>query len=124
MNLKISSNMKESGVYFLTLSGSLDTSTCTALEQKTMELLAMHPKAIVLDMKELEYISSMGVRAVLKARKAMQAQSGKLALVNVQPGVRKVFEIINALPSQRIFTNIAELDNYLDQMQRNVNKTG
>jgi anti-anti-sigma factor len=120
MSLSISSEMKEPGVYFLHLAGSLDTNTFMSLEKRAEEILAMTPRAIVLDMKELDYISSMGVRAVLKTRKAMQEIGGKLALVNVQPGVKKVFEIINALPSQRIFSNIQELDNYLDQMQKNV----
>lgn len=123
MSLTIISEMKEQGIYFLHLSGSLDTGTFQDLEKKVEEVLEVIPKAIVLDMKELDYISSMGVRAVLKARKGVQMQGGKLALVNVQPGVKKVFEIINALPSQRIFTNLQELDSYLDQMQKNVKST-
>jgi hypothetical protein len=41
-----------------------------------------------------------------------------VAIVDPQPGVRKVFEIVKALPSDQVFTNDAELDAYLDAMQR------
>ena len=38
--------------------------------------------------------------------------------VNLQPQVKKIFEIINALPSMDVFASVAELDAYLDAMQR------
>jgi hypothetical protein len=37
--------------------------------------------------------------------------------INLQPQIKKVFEILNALPSLKVFASIQELDNYLDAMQ-------
>jgi anti-anti-sigma regulatory factor len=48
----------------------------------------------------------------------MEARNGSLLLVNVQPQVQKVFDIVKALPSQSVFKSVAELDEYLDYMQR------
>lgn len=122
MALSITSETRGSGVYQVNLEGSLDTNTFNMLEEKVNEILTMTPKVLILDFQTLDYISSMGVRAVLKARKGIKLQGGRIFLVNLQPQIKKVFEIINALPSQRIFTSLEELDNYLDQMQKNVSE--
>lgn len=71
-------------------------------------------------MEHLDYISSIGISSILKAKKAMKRIDGKLTLMHLQPQVKKVFDIINALPSQRIFTSTRELDEYLDRMQRSI----
>jgi anti-anti-sigma factor len=74
--------------------------------------------AMILDLAALEYISSAGIRCVVKARKALEGRQGSLALVGVQPPVQKVFDIVKALPANQIFGSAAELDAYLDMMQR------
>jgi len=47
-----------------------------------------------------------------------------LLLINAQPQIKKVFEIINALPSLAIFKDVEELDNYLTSMQQSVIEDG
>jgi hypothetical protein len=37
--------------------------------------------------------------------------------INLQPQIKKVFDILNALPSLKVFASIQELDGYLDAMQ-------
>jgi anti-sigma B factor antagonist len=39
-------------------------------------------------------------------------------MVNMQPAVQKVFDIVRALPLKSVFRSIEELDEYLDAMQR------
>ena len=41
-------------------------------------------------------------------------------MVNLQPQIKKVFDIVKALPEQQIFTSIEEMDNYLKEIQRKV----
>ena len=48
----------------------------------------------------------------------LKKNDGKITFMNLQPQIKKVFEIINALPSMRIFSSIQELDDYLDVMQK------
>jgi anti-anti-sigma factor len=104
----------------LRLGGQLDTTTAPALEKKVDEVLAAKPLAIVFDLAALEYISSAGLRAVFRAQKAMHAANGEVLVVNMQPAVQKVFDIVKALPLKSVFRSIEELDEYLDAMQRKV----
>jgi len=104
--------------------GSLDIMNYTTLQEAIDSLLQKSPKMIILDLKDLDYITSSGVGVVIKTRKIMKNNNGEVLLVNLQPQIEKVFEIIKALPDQRIFKDIEELDRYLDRMQKKVIKEG
>lgn len=71
--------------------GRLDTKTAPQLEQVfDAELFGVHD--LQLDLKELEYISSAGLRVLLKAAKAMK-ELGKMEIRNVNEEVMEVFTI-------------------------------
>ena len=120
MDLKVTVEKKASNFYIVSLAGSLDTNTHTLLQEEVDKIMGEAPNTIALDMAQLEYISSAGVRVVLKAQKALKENDGKLVFLNMQAQVKKVFDIINALPSMQIFTSIQELDDYLDAMQKKI----
>lgn len=120
MDLSVTSRQKMDGVYILTPAGRLDTGTYSALEARVDVVLQEKPHTLVFDMEMLDYISSMGVRVIAKAQREMKAYNGKVVLFNLQPQIQKVFDIIKALPSQQIVSSMAELDDYLDRMQRQV----
>ncbi|MFC4729710.1 STAS domain-containing protein [Coralloluteibacterium thermophilus] len=102
------------------LQGRLDTHTYQALDDRLAPLLAGATRSLVLDLAELEYISSAGIRSIFKARKALSARGGKVVVVNPQPQIQKVFDLVKAVPLNEIFTSVAEADAYLDAMQRKV----
>ena len=118
MSLKVTSREKSLGVFIVSPEGSLDTNTYTILEKKVDLLLDTSPRMIIFDLEKLDYISSMGVRVIAKAKKSLKKNEGKVVLLNLQPQIRKVFEIIKALPSEQIFSSIEEMDRYLDSMQK------
>ncbi|MEE9530284.1 MAG: STAS domain-containing protein [Syntrophobacteria bacterium] len=124
MALRVMSDEKTVGVYVVSPVGSLDTNTYSTLQQEVESLLQESPQVIIFDLKELNYINSSGVSVILMARKVMKSNEGEVLLVNMQPQIEKVFEIIKALPDQRIFKDIEELDSYLDRMQKKVIKEG
>lgn len=108
-------------VFTLFLVGSLDSNTYRDMEEKVDFLIREEgARTINLDMAGLDYISSMGVRVVLKTQKELKKKAGHLTMMNLQPQIRKVFAIINALPSLQIFSSIQELDEYLAEMQRQI----
>ena len=80
----------ENGKMILKISGRLDTQTAPELE-KTMEDME-DCKELILDMAELEYISSAGLRVILKAQKLMNTKGG-MKLTGVNESVMEVFEI-------------------------------
>jgi anti-anti-sigma factor len=120
MGLSVTSKQKMDGVYILSTAGRLDTTTYPTLEARVDLVLQEKPHTLVFDMEMLDYISSMGVRVIAKAQKKMKAYHGNVVLLNLQPQIQKVFDIIKALPSQQVFSSMDELDDYLDRMQRQV----
>ena len=67
-----------------------------------------------------ETLSSAGLRVIFKAKKLMDANGGKFLMVNLQPQIKKVFEIIKALDGMNVFKDQAEMDEYLAAMQDKV----
>jgi len=124
MELNITPKEKSAGVQMLSLTGSLNTNTFTILEEAVDAALKKSPNVLIFDLEYLGYISSAGIRVILKANKAMKKTNGKVMFTNMQPQIKKVFEIINALPHQQVFSSDAEMDRYLDAMQEEAIKEG
>jgi len=117
MSLTIDVDASKPPFQRLNLGGRLDTTTAPELEKRIDEVLAAKPLAVVFDLEKLEYISSAGLRAIFRTQKVMKAAGGQMLMVNLQPAVQKVFDIVRALPLKSVFKNIDELDDYLDAMQ-------
>ena len=79
----------------LIVSGRLDTQTAPELEKELDSVLA-GIKELTFDFKELEYVSSAGLRVILKAQKAMNAQ-GSMKLTGVNDSIMEVFDITGFL---------------------------
>ncbi|MBO7310654.1 MAG: STAS domain-containing protein [Clostridia bacterium] len=88
MTIEIKRNAEE---FTIKLVGRLDTTTAPALDKTINEDIA-DAKKLVLDIKELEYISSAGLRVLLGAQKKMQ-KIGSMKVINVREEVMEVFEM-------------------------------
>lgn len=124
MSLKIQLQEGRPLTQTIALVGRLDTETAPSLDVELARVLATQVKVIVFDLRDLNYISSAGLGALFRAQRAMKARSGEALLVNPQPQVQKVFDIVKSVDVKAIFRNIAELDDYLDEMQRRVTREG
>ncbi len=82
---------KDGNTLTLKLLGRLDTTTAPLLED-TMNNSLKDVEKLVLDFKQLEYVSSAGLRVLLNAQKTMNKQ-GTMVLKNVCPDVNEVLEI-------------------------------
>lgn len=76
---------------FIFVKGRMDTVTAPQLEKEAMQSVA-DCKMLVLDFKELEYVSSAGLRVILMLQKVMSKQ-GSMKVVNVNEEVYDVLEI-------------------------------
>jgi len=74
----------------MALIGRLDTTTAPELDAEIKKLDGI--TELVLDLAELEYLSSAGLRVLLAAQKVMNRQ-GKMILKNVNATIGEVFEI-------------------------------
>ena len=88
MTIEINRNTEKT---IIRLVGRLDTTTAPALDKTINEDIA-GTKNLVLDVKELEYISSAGLRVLLGAQKKMQ-KIGSMKVTNVREEVMEVFEM-------------------------------
>ena len=79
----------------LIVSGRLDTQTAPELEKELDSVLA-DVKELTFDFANLEYVSSAGLRVILKAQKAMNAQ-GSMKLTGVNDSIMEVFDITGFL---------------------------
>ena len=121
MSLQIRIDPPTSGNQYVALTGRLDTHTSDELDQAMTPLLANAGlRSLVLDLAGLDYISSAGLRSIFKARKSLAARNGKVLVMNPQPQIQKVFDVVKAVPLNDIFGSTAEADAYLDAMQRKV----
>ena len=78
-------------VVTLKIVGRLDTSTAPALET-VIDGCAADIKELILDCRALEYVSSAGLRVILKAQKQMNVQ-GSMKLIGVNETIMEVFDI-------------------------------
>lgn len=111
---------EENSVARVALAGALNTDTAPGFETRLQEVVGQGHELTVLDMKELDYISSAGLRVIFKAAKQTKQGGKRLAAANRKPHIDKVFEILKALPDMAVFANDQELDDYLDTMQSRV----
>ena len=112
---------EQSPLITIALNGRLDTNTAPELDEALNGILT-NTKILFLtfDLAQLEYLSSAGVRCFVRARKVIEPLGGKVVIVNAQPPVRKVLDIVKAIPPGGVFESVEELDAYLDDMQRQV----
>ena len=121
MDLKTTVDIdQENSVARVGLAGALNTDTAPGFEEQLQAVIDDAYSLTVLDMKELDYISSAGLRVIFKAAKQSKAAGNRLAAANRKPHIDKVFEILKALPDMAVFANDQELDDYLDSMQKKV----
>ena len=112
--------LRENGNQRVEVGGRLDTHTYSELDDRLTLVLAAKVQSLVLDLAQLDYISSAGVRSIFRARKLLAARSGTLVIANAQPQVQKVFDIVKAVPLSEIFRSVEEADAYLDRIQKKI----
>ena len=104
----------------ISISGSLDSNTAPELQQNIDVAINDAINTVIFDFKNLEFLSSAGLRVIFKTKKLIDNRDGKFLLVNLQPQIKKVFEIIKALDGMNVFKDQDEMDDYLTAMQNKV----
>ena len=94
MSLQIQTQKANTDVT-LALSGRIDTTTAPQLEE-ALDAALTDARALIFDFSQVEYISSAGLRVILKAQKAMKTR-GTMKLTHVNDAVMEVFDITGFL---------------------------
>jgi anti-anti-sigma factor len=120
MELQIRTLPIAATVVAVALDGSIDGTTYRLLDEEVGRLLAGPYKTLVFDMKNVDQVTSAGIGVIMKAKASAKHKGGDLAMRNVQPQVRRVFEIMSLVPALNVFEDRAELDDYLTTIQQRI----
>lgn len=80
-------------VIILRVKGKLDSVLSPILEKKALELINSGHEKLVLDLGEISYVNSAGLRTLLSIKKQMKAVPGKLMLSSCRTEVLEVMKI-------------------------------
>lgn len=79
--------------------GRIDTNTSGELEQALFRRLGAGETRLVIDLSGVEYISSAGLRVLLRAANTVREKGGRLVLCALGRSVREVFDLAGLLPA-------------------------
>lgn len=117
--LAISVTRPPSGVaVVLHVEGHLDHDTVPLLRQRVAPFMGHGHRAIVFDLQKLELMTSPGVGAFLNVKRAQDKTGGHCLFVNVPPRIRRVLDVMDAVPPEDVFASTREMDAYLVALQR------
>lgn len=98
MNIQFS---KENETDIVAISGRIDTTNAAELEKAVAPLWEKEKAAVIFECKDMEYISSSGLRVLLKTHKTLTGKGGTFAIRNL---VREVRNIIDLTGFSKILT--------------------
>jgi len=86
---------ENNGILNVHLQGRLDATTASESEKKIKDKISEFSNAIkmIIDLSQLEYISSAGLRVMLVVSKILKANNGKLCLLGLDENVFEIFKI-------------------------------
>jgi anti-anti-sigma factor len=92
-NLQVTQEIKD-GVCRFFAKGRVDSNNADELEEKIINLINEGFKTIVLNMSQVEYLSSIGIRVVLKIYKITKEQGGTFNIEKPSDIVRNVLGMV------------------------------
>lgn len=104
--------------------GSVDAMTAPKLEKAVESQIEMGNYLLVIDLSQVEFMSSAGLRALLAALKGCHHKGGELHLAGAQPGVKRTMEIAGFTELIKIFPNVESATTSFNQINMNHTETG
>ena len=85
--------------------GQIDSASAKALGDKLTSLIEAGRTRLIIDLNQVDYISSAGFRVLLVASRFAEESHGKLALCSLAPEVQKLFELTALTDLFEIYTS-------------------
>ncbi len=99
---------KKDSINVVALTGRLDTTNYGELEKVIFGLIDNNEKQIIVDCKDLDYVSSSGLRIFLMGLKKVNTVSGRFVLCALQDNIKEIFEISGFSTVFEIFGGVDE----------------
>jgi anti-anti-sigma factor len=91
--MEIQEEKLDGDIYKINLSGRMDIIGVGEIEIKFSGMTASPRMSIIVDMSDVPYMSSIGIRALLMNGKAVSGRGGKFTLLSPQDDVKNVLEV-------------------------------
>lgn len=105
--MELKNKLKE-GVKIFEISGRLDSAHSRELNSQIMESIEKGIKKILIDLHELTYISSAGIRVLVQCHKEIEKLQGELFLVNLPKPIENVLYITGFSPYFKTYSSQEE----------------
>jgi len=87
--------------------GRIDSATSPDLEKALTDLIPSN-KGIVLDMSDIDFVSSAGWWTIIRAQKELKKANSELSLAGVNENVKDSMDLIGILPYFNLFENVVD----------------
>ena len=84
---------KISDIHIFKVQGRLDSTTAPEFEKRVYAAMGNGSLHMILNFQDLDYLSSAGLRIILKTAKDLKRANGKLILCAIEDYIKEVFEI-------------------------------
>ena len=84
---------QDNGIRIIKLSGTLDIIGTGAIETKFAGYCSGENPRVVVDLSEVDFLASIGIRLLMLTAKSIASRSGKMVIINPIPDVQSVLEI-------------------------------
>jgi len=85
---------EKNGFIIVELSGELDSSSVPEFLSKLKKIWECKAKKIILDMKNMEFISSSGWSAIIEECKKLRAASGDMKIACLNKKMKRIFDVV------------------------------
>jgi anti-sigma B factor antagonist len=97
---------EQQGVTVVKLSGAIDGNTAPEAQAKILPLMETQP-SVVLDMSEVDYLSSAGLRTLLLLYRQAASRDGKVAVAGLQESIKDTMSVTGFLGFFLVHENVA-----------------
>lgn len=112
MRVEIKKDKDRKGFFRVIPHGSIDTESHDEFRKAIEPLLAPSTRGVLLDLKNVDYVSSAGIGVLFAVKKALKSVDAGLLFCNLKPQIQKLFDIMKFLPKKTIFKSLEEADRY------------
>ena len=98
----------EENIAVISASGFIDTTTAPELEKKLEEQLALNKYKIIVNLENIDYVSSAGWGVFVSEIREIRENNGDLVLVNMSPDVYDVYELMEFSSILKSFDSLNE----------------
>jgi len=113
LTLHIRSEQDAHSHCFIELRGAIDNDSYQQLENVLKKAEDKKARSVNLIATDVDYVSSIGMRVLISGLKTLQARKAPFVIIDLQPQVRKVFDIMKLTSLFAVFDTVEDAQNYL-----------